>query len=825
MIKVNSDKCLKKLTVKGFRANQKRNALLIMAIIFATFLLTTVFSIGVSYVSTTQNRTLKMRGIDYDAVLNGPSMQQVEKLQQTDNIKNVGLRIACSYLIGYNGESQEIPLRWYDKVCWKEQAAPAMEAVKGTYPAAQHDLMLSKKALRSMGISNPTVGMELMVTYYKGSEEVAEPFTLTGWYSDYTGDEVGLVSEPFYRASGADMEGLETSYLYINFKNPIISSEDVSDLEKSIHIREGQVLRADTELISLYIRMALGVLGLSALIIVCGYLLIYNIMLLSVTKEVRYYGLLKTIGITAQQIQTILNRQIRWLLLLGIPVGLLLGAAVSFGVVPATVKALSYTRTGEVSFHPIIFLGAAAFTIATVISSVNKPIKIAKEISPVEAAKYVPVKGRRVRKRGRRGGKLEVMAVANVFREKKRAVVVFLSLIIGMSSFICFGSVIKSNGADNVLNTLLSYDIQIFNKSMKAIFENENPQQIISDDILQQIRDIPGVADINITTANKAIMPYQDSLIKVFEKMYEVAMNETLEDGRKRIESEPEEFWGMLVGVDEKTYDSLTNRILDPVDKERFMNGEYALVGVYPLLEDTFKTVNGKEIVFTLPEGKDTQQQSLPIKGRIATGGINYSGIWPNIIVSEKIVRELVPNPTIDHIDVVYKKPYDKATEAKVKAVIAGNKLLKYESKMERHKDMKKTENQLKVMGGGLALILAVLGLLNYINMVTAGIQSRKQELAILQGIGMTSVQQKKMLMYEGLCYGVISVAISVALGTVLGKLLFSFLDQYQVSYLVPVGENIIFFILMLLVCVLTPYIVYRVTNKESVIEKLREIE
>lgn len=45
------------------------------------------------------------------------------------------------------------------------------------------------------------------------------------------------------------------------------------------------------------------------LIIFTGYLIIYNIFRISVVKDIRFYGLLKTIGATGRQIRQIIRRQ------------------------------------------------------------------------------------------------------------------------------------------------------------------------------------------------------------------------------------------------------------------------------------------------------------------------------------------------------------------------------------------------------------------------------------------------------------------------------------------------------------------------------------
>ena len=46
-------------------------------------------------------------------------------------------------------------------------------------------------------------------------------------------------------------------------------------------------------------------IGVVAVILVTGYLIIYNIFQISVISDIRFYGLLKTIGTTKRQIRLI----------------------------------------------------------------------------------------------------------------------------------------------------------------------------------------------------------------------------------------------------------------------------------------------------------------------------------------------------------------------------------------------------------------------------------------------------------------------------------------------------------------------------------------
>ena len=71
--------------------------------------------------------------------------------------------------------------------------------------------------------------------------------------------------------------------------------------------------------------MLLAIGAMLAIIIFTGYLIIYNVFQISVTNDIRFYGLLKTIGTTGRQIKTILRQQALLLSCIGIPIGLVAG--------------------------------------------------------------------------------------------------------------------------------------------------------------------------------------------------------------------------------------------------------------------------------------------------------------------------------------------------------------------------------------------------------------------------------------------------------------------------------------------------------------------
>ena len=68
-------------------------------------------------------------------------------------------------------------------------------------------------------------------------------------------------------------------------------------------------------------------------------------------------------------------------------------------------------------------------------------------------------------------------------------------------------------------------------------------------------------------------------------------------------------------------------------------------------------------------------------------------------------------------------------------------------------------------IGGALSVIIGLIGIVNFINSVLTSIITRQKEFAMLQSIGMTGRQLKRMLSYEGLYYAVGTIIASLIVG------------------------------------------------------------
>lgn len=191
--------------------------------------------------------------------------------------------------------------------------------------------------------------------------------------------------------------------------------------------------------------------------------------------------------------------------------------------------------------------------------------------------------------------------------------------------------------------------------------------------------------------------------------------------------------------------------------------------------------------------------------------------------MSQSFAEKLLGELYVELINVEYEETYSKETEERVKvALMDENKKISHDSKLETYLDMGDSESKAKVLGYSIAIIIAMLVLLNYINMMVAMVLRRSKEFAALESIGMTRRQMKRMLNLEGAGYGLISIMGALPLGIPFSYLVFENTKQYYISFAIPWERTLLLFIGVIVICVTVPIVIYRTLYRQSIIEQLK---
>ena len=833
MFKVDNKKVINDLAKITYKANKKRNILTIAAIFLTTFLLCTIISVGLSYWNTVSLRQQRMQGIDYDIELTEPRDDQITVMREMDKIKYAGLSVKCAIVSKYQEkELDKVRLYWLDDICWEKQTIPALDDYKGKYPDKENEMMLSKSALSSMGIQNPKLGMELPLVYQtlaenSKNEDTAKTFVLSGWFLDYTGVDKGYVSEEFYRSTGVLQTDLTQGSLKISLENPLYSENDIIEMQNQIKLSGNQIIEADYDTISNFIKTVLGLVLLLALVFMSGYLFIYNTLYISVNRDIRYFGQLKTIGTTSMQIRKMIYRQMLWNAAIGIPLGLACSAIVGRLVIPSLLHALNPTiainQVGTGSLW--VFVIAAIFSFGTIMISSQKPAKIAMHCSPIEAMKYIGAASAKVKNKKRTGGDIRSMVKMNLFRDKKQFVIIMCSLSLAVSLFLIINVVIYVNNAKNILNHSYDYDIRLLNQTLLS----DSEEQVINSDFIEQIRSIDGVKDVRVLKSATAVVPYQENVYgEYYKELYASRYSPgNYEKDMELYKKQPDHysFTCRVVGIDEVEFEKINNTLLNPLDKEKFKNGEIAFISKTFTQGDN--GITGKKVEFSIPTALNPEKKEIIETGAMIDDYPAYysAGYTPDLIVSDDFFDEIMGQPLIEMIKIDYDEPFSKSVEASIKKLAESNKLISWESKLDSYSEMKNSENQITVLGGSLGIIIMLLAISNYMNMMSESMQNRSKEFAVLESVGMTRKQIKKMIVFESLGYSILSISISLIIGLPASYMVFTNFNIYSIPFAFPILKTLFLFIAIIIICVVTSLLVFSRSKSETIIELLRRNE
>ncbi|APM40660.1 ABC transporter permease [Clostridium kluyveri] len=829
MFQNNNNAVVKKLTKRMVHTNKSRNIYVIAAVTLTALLITFIFSIGMSFLKSYKIQQVRLMGTEAHAAVTRVTDDQIKKLKSLDYVKIVGLQ---SYVAGVKNTSKmknmSASLYWYDKTEWEQFRVPTNTNVVGNYPKKYNEIMVPLWMLENMGVKNPTIGMKMPLDFSVNTEDnkfESQTFVLSGYFKDYVNirsgnTDVMLVSKEFAEKNGMSVkENGAASVIYKDSKN---INKYNKQLVKDLSIAGNQKIKTspiydETNNEDLpYTLLAFGII--ICFIMFTGYLLIYNVLYISISKDTRFYGLLKTIGTTPRQLSNIVKGQALRLSAVGIPLGLVFGAILSFLAVPMALSTVDLDTGVEISFNPLIFIGGAFFALITTLIGAYKPAKIAGKITPIESMNYTGINLKGKIKRSVDGGKLYKMAWRNIFRNRKRAFIVFISLFLGITTFMTVTCLISSMNMDNFIASYVKNDFILENNTLSIGTTGEKKQKF-NKDFFKKIKSIEGITALHTTSLEGMHMKYSpeqfEKHVKWFMKRFNIKENTT----EKNIQ---QVFFGYIIGIDSSYIEEFNKGRKKPIDVEAFERGEFALIGTDN--PEIYSGVNEMDV--TIESTKTSLK--IPLGGFIPWG-FQYAGggMAPNIYMSNKALEKLAANPFVYKVNIDVEDNFEKQALEKIKSLTDNDHEITRISKIEQQEMMHDAKITMYILGGGVTLILALIGVLNFVNVMSTGIMVRRHEFAIMESLGMTKKQMRKMLRFEGILYAGMTTVLVGLFGSVITFGLFK-LFQQQADYAVfsyPYLQLLCSIIIIFFICVITPEIQYRVSTRCSVVERLREIE
>lgn len=837
MLKNNNQAVVKRLAKNNLKSNRRRSLSMVLAIMLSSFLLFSVFTVGATYLKMQRQQNIRLNGAEFDAIMYGISEEQKEILEENSTVEHYGVVMVSGVVAETEADKTPgVGLLYADDTYWKKMMAPARKFVKGHYPVEENEVMVTEDALKKCGFSDKKIGDEITFVYEINEKREAKTFRISGIWDGYGDTDNFYMSKAF-----CDKQKLDAVYYgrcHISFCKKWMSDEAQQAFIDSMKLKKSQRLFYVYEYGNAT-EIFLGLSGIALVTVLSAYLLIYNIMYLSVAGNIRYYGLLQTIGMTGRQIRQLMQKQLLWIGGIGMLAGILIGAGTSFFLIPVVVKTfVSAKEMGavQVTFHPIIVLLTVLLTGCTVWYAGRKPTKIAVGSSPVEALEYRVVSSVRKRHKTRKGSLIVRMALEQLTRNKKKTMVTMLSLAASLSVFLCLITLLHTQSAREYSYNYMGLDMVLKNDTINNMVLNraaEGEEQIqgvhpiLNEELLNEIRQTDGVEEVFPTITVPTIVPWEKEVTDVWmREFYETWMNIPYEDDIEEYQQHPENFGSSLVGITEEDFRALNAEMEQPVDEEAFLSGKTCILYRHGLFGLDEKELRGKQISceeYVHPENTRT----FEIAGMTDVGDyVSLLGFPPTMIVIDDAVKAFTEKPIVFRVGIRYAEEYHKETEDAILSNIeeSPNKTdFSWDSKIEQAENVKAAQGHMMEIGFGIVLILGIIGVMNYINTSVGNMQSRQKEISIMESVGMTERQVKKMLVWEGIFYtgGVLFLTLTVGIGITYA--IYQTMNYMGAKFWFPalpfLGATLILFV----VCIVVPVWTYQKIEKSgSLVERIR---
>lgn len=879
---VKNRKCIRRLGFRQFQASGMRNLIAVAAVTLTALLFTSLFTIAMSTTTSYEEYNFRQAGGYSHGTFKEVNEEQIEKITAHPKVKAAGARTVAGYISAAPFERVVAEISYMDKNCTKWCYAVPSE---GRMPEKGLEIAMDTDALRALG-AEPVLGEEITLTYpIRNSADTTgkelyrtDTFTLVGFweydnvmpchYLNVSKEYVDLVEQEWVKNSG-EGEPFRTD-LYVMLASSIniegvLQSIDTDlgyqwedrDAENCVRLGVNWGYVASEMNSNIDVTLIAAILAFVLVVVFTGYLIIYNVFRISVTNDIRFYGMLKTIGTTPRQLKRMIRIQALLISVLGIPLGLVAGYGVGALLVPIVLKSTTDFAVTKVSVSPSIFLGAALFSLVTVLISVSRPGRLAAKVSPIEALRYTEEAPGKRKSRATKGADVFSMARANMGRSRSKTVLVVLSLSLAVVLLTTLFSFVKGFDMEKYVSKQTAADFLV-SKTTYLYDHYMGGEEGLSQEYVDTVS-----ANVDAKLSGSGYMPKTTNQAWITEEMYRACAiqgGEILEENIRQAERRGDLLQSRLLieGLDESLFEKLTvfEGDLEPlrqpeghsiaicVDVDDYGNpyGEYPKVGdtipvSYIEVKRYYDTRTGEDADDSTPY--EYMEAETEVKNEVEYTvcalvirpfkmGFRYKTEAFDALLSAKQL-ERDSKSELTRMFYLFDTPKGAAEEEAESflAELTGNESLglAYESKKILREDFASFRNMFLLLGGLLCFIVGVIGILNFLNAILTGIITRRREFAMLQSIGMTGRQLKAMLVWEGLLYALFSLISSLIFCLLIEPLAGNMFESMFWFFTARFTMLPVFCVIpvFLLLGILLPLLAYRAFSGKSIVERLRE--
>lgn len=745
------------------KVHRRQSRMTRICIILAVFLVTSIFSMVEMW---TEGETAEMRSKHGDWHIALQNMPEDEAKQIIDNSD-------VAYSSWYDDINVNADQGYYinekNAALYGVEEAYVTDIMKypleGSYPQNEKEVALSADAKE---LFNVQTGDNIILNTPRGDFH----YTISGFYEDdeefndiIDGTCIYMRRDTFDEVQS--LNGSESmSRFYVRFKNENGLKKTIADMKERYSLTSENVNENTAVLSLLGASTSESVNGLYPLaaacfviILIAGIFMISSCMNSNVAQRTKFFGMMRCIGASKQQIVRLVRIEALNWCKTAIPIGCMLGTVTCW----VSCLVLKFIVKGEWVHMPLFsvsisgILCGAAVGIITVFIAAQSPAKQAAKVSPVAAIS------------GNTGASKKIVHAANT-----KFLKVETSLGIHHATEAKKNLILMSGSFALTILLFLTFSacLDIVHKLLPSVSD-------FTPDMIIQSQD-------GANALNKSL-PEELSGIPKVESSFGLMCSVEY----------PAEIAGNRETIDLFSYDnSMLTRYKKSVvngDVSKIYGNSKHVMAVYS--EYTKMDVGDKVKI---------GEEELEIACVMSEGVGSVSGS-PVIVCSEETYTRLTGKQGYDMVGVVLENDVPETTINKIYNLADGNLIA---DNREENSEVYGSYWVFRIAAYSFLAIISLITILNIMNSVSMGVSARIKQYGAMRAVGMGSRQVTKMITAEAATYAICGTVVGVVLGLLIHYLIYvkAIITHFGGVWNIPFTAIAIILFLVIFSCVLAVY-------------------
>ena len=745
------------------KVRRRQNRMTILCIVIAVFLVSAIFSVADMMLRTQMNRAAGKDG-SWHLQIAGITQSQAEQLAQQPDVVCAG----AGAVFNEGGEEdyrlngKRVVLYGCDAQFLRVNRSAAFE---GTFPEQDGEVLLGKGAARIFGVA---IGDSVTLKLPDGQNRTLTVTGIGGVDESYYEMQFALVDiylpqETFESLLTGQGEALPQTVYDLQYTSAAKAAKALPQLqqqygEDAVH-ENLNVMGSAGQSNSTAFRTVYSMAGvLFALVLLAGVLMISGTMNSNVAQRTRFFGMMRCLGMSKQQVVHFVRMEALNWCRIAIPIGLVLGTFSSWAVCGA----LRYGIGGEFATTPVFRLSmgglcaGAVVGVVTVLLAAQAPAKQAAEVPPVAAASGSEQAAVVHHAANLGSGRTETaLGIYHATASKKNWFLITASF--ALSIVLALGFIVILQFASLLLPSLAPWQADV-------IYTGYDNERVLPDTMAQQLRRMPGVARVWGCTGLVHVPASSDrnNVEQVTFCSYDDFMLESSKS--------------MVVKGRMAKNSGADNEVMTMYNKTN------------PIRVGDTITVNGVPLTVV---------------------GAFSQGIFPDdvtLIAPETLFRRVAGEQNYNMIGVQLDRTASDETVLAL-AAFSSDQIVVQDLRESNRQD-RGTYYAARIVLYGFLAIIGGISLLNIVNSISMSVSARMKQYGILRAIGMDDAQLKRMISAEAGTYAVSGLVVGIALGLVLNRKLYILLitHYFGAAWQVPWGCLAVIVVVVLAAVVLAVY-------------------